>query len=182
MSWELDLTDQMIGLNRSQKKAMKDEIGKLIITEIERTTRGGRSPVNGENFKPLSPEYRALKKKSGKGGAANLHLTDTMIAAIANKNTAAGVKIEQKGRTEKLKLFNHNTGDTLKKRQVLPDEDKGEVFNQTIMRKVDRVVRKFRSEIISEKELADILRQEQITGQQEGTGVTVTLADVINGS
>lgn len=102
---------------------VKEKIAKALISEVKKNLRSSTSPVTGEKLTPLSDKYRAIKKKQGKGTSANLKLfgdlQDSLDSRISGNKVSIGIFGETK---EKLKSFNHNTGDTLPKRQFLPDD------------------------------------------------------------
>lgn len=142
-SYTLDLTEELRDVPFNKRKKMKSEIGKLLVKEIDSTTKRNRSPVDNARYEKLSKGYREIKIKKGKGGSPNLHLNNKMISSLRNNNARNGVRIESKSKKQIPKLFNHNTGDTLPQRQILPDEELFEDFSPKIMKKVNKIVRKF---------------------------------------
>lgn len=143
-SYNLDLTDELSDVPRSKHKMLKKRVGKLILKEIESTTRKQRSPVDGESYPRLSPKYKIKKRKAGKGTKADLHLNNKMIRSIKEHNTREGVKFEITKKKEIPKAFNHNIGDTVPQRQIMPDEELSETFSPRIMRKVEDIIAKHR--------------------------------------
>ena len=113
----------MKNLTRSEKTRAKREIAEFILAEIENTTQAGVSPVTGGVFKKLSKKYAADKKKFGKGSSADLHLTDAMLNNLRADIKSESIEFKITNKKEKLKAFNHNTGDTIPQRQFIPNEN-----------------------------------------------------------
>lgn len=109
-------------MNRTQKIKTKREIAEYLLTEIENYTRAGISPVDGGEFADLSTKYKKKKQAMGKGGQADLHLTNAMINAIQARFKENGVELAITNSKEKKKAYNHNVGDTLPERPFLPDD------------------------------------------------------------
>lgn len=121
------------GLSDSEKAEAKQIAGEIIVDEIQDFLDNSKSPAIGGKF----------KKRLAKGGKSQLFEDGDMRAAItfAELNgDAIEVGIFKSAKTiEKLKSFNHNTGDTLPERRFIPDKSKG--FKRSIMKKVDEAIR-----------------------------------------
>ena len=116
---------------------MKREVASIILEAIENHTQGSISPVTGAQFKKLSKEYAAKKRKKTGSGSPDLHLNDKMIAAIkAHVSKGDGVEFAIKQKAQIGKAHNHNTRKTKKatspKRQFMPNDEKGQQFNKRI--------------------------------------------------
>ncbi|NIM97870.1 MAG: hypothetical protein GTO24_07255 [candidate division Zixibacteria bacterium] len=122
VSYELKLPKKTDKLNKRQKADLKRDIAEHVLTRIESDTRAGFSPVDGGEFADLSKAYKAKKKKEGKGTRADLHLKDDMIESIKAVFKEDSIIFKITDRTEKLKAFNHNKGDTVPQRPFLPDD------------------------------------------------------------
>ena len=152
ISYSLNLSEKLKKIPRSKRKDAKELIGNYLLDAIFNDTESAKSPVTGRKFKALSKEYKSLKKANTGRGAADLRLTETMLPSLMAKNTTNGVKIEITKRVEKLKAFNHITGDTLPSRPFLPD-DNGEAvkpklkganqFRTSIVRGIDDIIEDF---------------------------------------
>lgn len=119
--------------------AIKKEIGNLIVEEIMNDLENKISPVDGSKFEPLSEKYAKFKKIEVGNKDPNLELYGDLKAAILSRSTRDGVEIYIKGK-ETPKAFNHNVGDTVPKRQFIPDEDAGETFRSAIMDKISGLI------------------------------------------
>ena len=128
ISYELDLTEKLKG--KKNKKNLKELIGNYLLDSVLSDTASAKSPVTGKPFQKLSKEYKAIKKITHGSVKADLRFNKDMMAKLKVKNTVKGVKLEITHKLEKLKAFNHITGDTLPSRPFLPD-DKGVAVKPT---------------------------------------------------
>lgn len=142
----VDLSRDLDGLTSSQQTQLKNIVGEALIEEVRSKSLSGKSPVTNENYDPLDPKYKALKKKLVGSSRANLLLFGTMLGDLKHGNRESSVDLKMTDGLQKKKMFNHNTGDTLKKRQALPNSD-GEGFHDSILRKVNRIIKDFKSGI-----------------------------------
>lgn len=139
------MSKKLEGLSKKEKTKVKNEVAEYVLTEIENHTQAETSPVDGSTFKKLSKKYAEIKKKRVGNKDPDLHLTNRMLDSLMVKNKENGIEFKITDRKEKLKSFNHNKGDTLPKRQFLPDDSKGGkfgTFNQNIRKGIDSIVRK----------------------------------------
>ena len=139
---KVNLSTELEGLTVAQKKDLKQIVGDTIVDEVRESSRKKTSSVTGRAFPKLSKEYRAIKRSAGGVGQPNLRLTGNMLDSLgSNTNRANGVSVtipeHQAG-----KSFNHIKGDTLPKRQFLPD--KGQAFKKEIMKAINQKVRDFK--------------------------------------
>ena len=106
--------------------------------------QGSSSPVKGEGkFKALSKEYKKRKRKIAGNTKANLKLFGDLDEAMeieANENSFT-ISIKDDN-TEK--AYNHNVGDTLPKRQFIPDETRGETFKRSVVKKIKDEIAKYK--------------------------------------
>lgn len=77
----IDLTEELTGLTRAQKKEVREQIAELIIEQTLKDLADQRSPIEGYGkFAKLSPEYAAEKMALTGSKAANLDLSGEMIS------------------------------------------------------------------------------------------------------
>ena len=146
-SYLLNLERRLQGLSRKQRTQAKNEIRDYVLSEIESHTQAQTSPVDGSRFAELSSAYRKVKRALGKGGDADLHLNNDMINSLHAVNKENGVEFRITDSLEKLKSFNHNTGDTVPRRQFLPDDQrrgKFGTFNSDIRDGINSIIRRVR--------------------------------------
>ncbi len=146
----INLKEALSKVKPKNRAKVKEKVAKAVISEIKKSLRSSTSPVTGEKLEPLSKEYQKIKRKMGKGGSANLKLLGDMQSSLDSRVSGNKVTIGIFGDTkEKLKSFNHNTGDTLPKRQFLPNTEeevtlrgkrgKGQ-FHSTLLNRIKRII------------------------------------------
>lgn len=137
---KINLGKEFKGLTAIQKSKITARVAKLVRKEVGNdAVNNALSSVTGKRFKGLSKKYKALKKKAGKGTRANLVFEGDMLGNFKQSSTVQTVTLKITKPKEILKFHNHNTGDTLPQRQVLPNE--GEAFRSGIMKKINKVIR-----------------------------------------
>lgn len=123
---------------QAQRESVKKDVGDFVVNEILRFVETGISPVKGEGkFKALNKKY-ADKEKNG-NRKANLELDGDMLDALTFEITGNGIEVGVFNEKETPKAFNHNTGDTLPKRQFIPNEDQG--FKRRISSGINDIIR-----------------------------------------
>lgn len=136
VSKSIDL-DLPANLPADVKNDIKDEVGSFLVDSILDYVGEGRSPVTGRGFKQLDKEY-ADREKGGRT-LANLDLEGDMLNSLIYRKTGDGVDVGIFDDSQTPKAFNHNTGDTLPKRQFIPDES--ENFVGDIKKGVEKIVK-----------------------------------------
>ena len=143
ISYKLDLKDKFNKkkIAPSKRKALSELIGVTILDEIVQYLDKGSTPVSkGEYKRGLSKEYKAKKTKQGKRSYADMQLTESMLSNLRVDARKDSVELKLTDSTEKKKAYNHNVGDTLPKRQWLPDDSKDEKLKRTITSKINRII------------------------------------------
>lgn len=141
---KINLRDELAGLSREKKSQAKAEIEVFTQASMLASMDAGRSPVSGGSWKKsLSKEYKAAKKKAGKSGIADLELTGSMQNSMQFGFSGNNLEIKITDTTNKKKMFNHNTGDTLPTRQALPNT--GENLKKPIMDGIKRIIKDIKS-------------------------------------
>ena len=90
ISSEIDL-DLPSNLSRTAGNKVKDNAGELIIDTILQRVGAAKSPLQGGSWPVLSDEYKALKKRDGRGTKANLEFSGDMLDALEFKRTNKGI-------------------------------------------------------------------------------------------
>lgn len=142
ISYFYDLSDQLEGVtSRQEREAIKARAGDILLDEVMEFTAKSNSPVKGKGrFKALSKEYKAVKKKQGKGTKANLRLDLDMLPSIKVVKKKDGVELTITDSIEKKKAYNHIVGDTVPSRSFLPDDAQSETFKKPINDRVNREI------------------------------------------
>lgn len=144
ISYSLDLEAEFDKQNikPSQRKALSDVIGGVLLDEMLQYLDKGSSPVaKGQYKKTLSKEYKKIKKKKTGKSIADLQLTDSMLGDLKFTSTKKGVELKITDSEQKKKSYNHNVGDTLPTRQFLPNDANNETFKRPIMKKIKDIIK-----------------------------------------
>lgn len=120
------------------------DAGNAALDAVKGYMEGSSSPVKGEGkFKALSKEYKKKKRKIAGNDKANLKLFGDLDEAMeidADENSFT-ISIRDDN-TEK--AYNHNVGDTLPKRQFIPDDQRGETFKRSVVKKIKEQISKYK--------------------------------------
>lgn len=134
------------GLNKSEQKEIKKEVGTFLVESILDKIGQQVSPVSGGRFKKeLSPEYAKEKGTN----IANLELNGDMLSALEFKITETGVEVGIWDSDQAIKSFAHNTGyeghpyleSTKLKRQFIPRGD--EKLKQDILKGARNIIQEY---------------------------------------
>lgn len=124
-------------LPRDVKQQVKFEVGEAIVNGIQDYLGSASTPVSGGDYEPqLSEEYK--KKKRG-APIANLLEDGDLWDAMSYDAVAGGVEVGIWDSDQAPKAYNHQVGDTLPRRQYLPDENQS--FKKPIEDKIKRIIR-----------------------------------------
>ena len=128
------------GLDDSEKEDLKASIGEFVISEMLRYVADGTSPVSGGRaFKKLTKKY--AEKEKGGDTTANLDLHGDMLGSLTFEPSSKGIKVGIFDSDQAIKSYNHNVGDTLPKRQFIPNAD--EDFKKDIMKGIDSIIKDY---------------------------------------
>lgn len=141
IKFDLDLSDKLKDVPKDKRSEAKQAAADFLRDAIFQDTSVGRSSVNGAKWKGLSKKYKKFKQKQGKGGLADLDFDSEMLNSLIVRKSAKGVTTEIKRGGEIPKAYNHITGDTLPKRQFMPDE--GETWRKGILDGITSVISEF---------------------------------------
>ena len=126
VSQTIDLK-KVLGIDLTDYPEVKKAIGQAIIDLMVSRTEDGLD-VNGKKFAKYSNEYKESLpfKAFGKTAKVNLTQAGDMLSLIDILDDSGNkLKIGWADETENAKAYNHNTGDTVPKRQFfgITDED-----------------------------------------------------------
>lgn len=111
-----------------------DKIGEFLLEKINQKLDQSNSPVKGGKF----------KKKKADGSSSQLFEEGDLRINIDYRPHRRGVKVgvfDDSEEVERLKSFNHNTGDTLPKREFIPNASDSEAgFKGDINRGVSKLI------------------------------------------
>jgi len=119
--------EELLGVSFRGQKDLRLAIAQRVIDYIVERTEDGKD-IRGNSFSAYKPSYKKstvfelLKDSSD----PNMKLTGTMLASIDVLSEGSNtIVIGFDDKTETLKAFNHNTGDTVRKREffgIRPDD------------------------------------------------------------
>lgn len=118
------------------------EIADFIRDEMLQHIGAGNSPVSGGAWKKsLSKDYEKIKSKLSSAKFANMELTGAMLDSLETKIVDGKIQVGWFGGKEAAKANNHNIGDTLPQRQLIPG--KGQSFKRDIVQGAKEIAREF---------------------------------------
>lgn len=122
-----------------RRSEVQEEIATFLLESILEHVGSGKSPVAGGKFKStLSSEYAERKGDN----LANLDLTGDMLRALEFKISKDGsITFGVWDDDQAPKFYNHQVGDTLPRRQVLPEEEQS--FKREINAGVKRIIEEY---------------------------------------
>ncbi len=137
---DLDLAGIPEGDWSNAKEEVLDYVKEQILVDLSRA----QSPVTGEAFVALSPEYAKRKAEVSSAVIPNMELTGDLLDALVSRD-ARGSKIEVGwfDPDQAIKAFNHTTGDTVPKRPLIPDPK--EDFRPEIMEGIKAILDGYRA-------------------------------------
>ena len=142
--------------NREQTKIKKD-VGEFLVEQILQYVAEQGSPIAGEPWPKLSPEYKKKKKAEGLSPVANLEASGELLDALTFKTTEDGLEIgffnDQAWKADGHVKFSGLQNNT-PQRRFLPAE--GQSFKADIQKEVERIVLDAKSEGFDKSGLADI--------------------------
>lgn len=129
--------DGIEGVRREVNSArVKKKAAQLTIREMKTFISRGISPVLGFRRYPAYKNPKKYPAGRKPNRPVNLKLSGDMLNALTFRDRAkTGIEIGWFRGKQKKKAANHNDGDTVPKRKILPTK-KGERFNASITRKL----------------------------------------------
>ena len=131
ISFTLDLSDQIKKVPKDKRMETTELVGLALIDSIGEYTSRGNSPVSKGEYKKKMADGKTL---------SDLYESGAMFGNLKVDALMSKVRIKLTKPKEKLKGYNHNTGDTLPVRKFLPNDESGEKFKPAIMKKVMEII------------------------------------------
>jgi len=155
----IDLSDELDGLTKAQKRELVDQIGELLVEQVLSYVADVSTPVSGAGFKKtLSPEYKKRKLDEVGSGEPNLDLTGEMLNSLTYKVQGEKIELGVFGE-DAPKADGHNNfsgKSSLPQRRFLPGE--GQEFKSDIKRLVKETVESYKADNVrvTKEDLKDI--------------------------
>lgn len=155
----IDLSDELDGLTKEQKRELVDQIGELLVEQVLSYVADVSTPISGAGFKrTLSPEYKKRKLDEVGSGEPNLDLTGEMLNSLTYKVQGEKIELGVFGE-DAPKADGHNNfsgKSSLPQRRFLPGE--GQEFKSDIKRLVKETVESYKADNVrvTKEDLKDI--------------------------
>lgn len=140
-SSEIDLFSDTPLMSDDAKARVTDKVGLFLVEQILGAVATEESPVSGESWPGLSPEYKKIKKAEGASPVPNMELTGDMLNSLTFRPTARGVEVGFFGdQADKADGHNKLSGreNNTPKRRFLPGE--GQDFKSSIASEVEAII------------------------------------------
>jgi hypothetical protein len=137
-----EFTPDLSGVPEELIEDALDEIGTFLIESILEHVGEAKTPVSGGKYaaKLRSKAYIEMKGDD----MANLDLTGDMLRALEWVPNGDSIIIGVFDKDQAPKAYNHNFGDTLPRRQFLPESDQN--FKREILNGVKRIIEEYKGE------------------------------------
>jgi len=146
VSYTYDLDDLLKDVPEEDREDAALDAGEAALGAVKSYMEGQSSPVSSQGrYKALSKEYKKKKRKIAGNERANLKLFGDLDESLEVDADDNSFTISVKGRENTLKAYNHNVGDTLPKRQFLPDE--GQKFKRNVVAKIKEQIAKYKKPV-----------------------------------
>ena len=160
----LEFKEELMGLNKAQKKEVLDQIGELLVEQILEAVGDQKSPVTGNAFRPLSIEYARRKKEEVGNTKANLDLFGDMLQSVDYRVRDDKIEIGVFG-SEAPKADGHNnlSGESkIPTRRFIPAE--GQTFTPEIKTLITETVEAYKADnlTLKKKDLREIQSQKEL--------------------
>lgn len=144
VSFTYDLDELLEDVPIEDREDAAYEAGNIALDAVKSYMSKQSSPVKGEGkFKSLSKDYKKIKQKVAGNKKANLklygNLDESMELEADDSSFTISIRPDNAG-----KAYNHNVGDTLPKRQFLPDDANGETFKRNVVSKIKQEIKKYK--------------------------------------
>ena len=148
--YKVNLDKELDGLSDSFKAEASEIAGQAVLDKLKEYVGKQQSPVSGQGkYKALSSDYKKFKRKTVGNGKANLSLFGDLLESIDVDADIDGFELVIDDPTEVLKSYNHNKGDTIPKRQFIPEDT--QKFKRDIIKSYEKKLQEFKKNRIPEK-------------------------------
>ena len=150
VSFTYDVSKHLKGVPEEDREDAAYDAGEAALEKISEFMDKQRSPVKGERaFAALQSErYKAYKQKKAGNKKANLRLTGKMLESLDVDADESSFTISVVGGTNDVeKAYNHNVGDTLPKRQFLPDDKRNQEFKGDVVKAIKEAINRYKKPI-----------------------------------
>ena len=152
VSYTLDVSEYLEDVPEDDREDATFEAGEAALEKITEYMENRKTPVSGvKNFRALSKEYAKIKQKRVGNKNPNLRLTGKLIESLDVESDNKSFSIRVIGKKDTEKAYNHNTGDTVPKRQFLPDDTKrsgpGSKFKRDVVSVIKKTINRYKKPV-----------------------------------
>lgn len=152
VSYTYDASKLLEDVPKDDREDATYEAGEAALQKIHEYMGKQVSPVSGEGkYRALNKKsgYRKLKQKMVGNKKANLRLTGSLIESMEVDANDSSFTISVSS-DEAAKAYNHNEGDTLPKRQFLPNDeatDKNSRLKRDVVKVIKEAINRYKKPI-----------------------------------
>lgn len=140
--YRIDLKEKLKDVRPGKRKEAARAFGEALRDKMFEFMDNENSPVSGRRrFRKLTDGYRKRKLEQGASPKPDLKLSNAMRRSIKVNAKKSEVELAITDSLQKKKAYNHNVGDTLPRRQFIPD-DNGK-FKRDIINAANKSIKKY---------------------------------------
>lgn len=160
LEYRVNLKKQLKGIkDKDQRKRAAKIAGEEALKKLKEYMDRQKSPVTGNRFKALKKKtkdgkptaYPDYKQEVAGNKKANLKLTGDMINEIELDYDKDSFTIFIDDPDETAKAYNHNVGDTVAKRNFIPNDARKEKFHRSIRDKYEKKIKDYAKKLPKKK-------------------------------
>lgn len=151
-------------LDEKTANQVKEDVGQFIVEQILLTVADAKSPIKGEKWPALNPQYKKIKERDGADPIANLELYGDMLNELTFESTDEGIAIgffdtDQAWIADGHVKFSGEENNT-PQRRFLPDV--GDEFIGSIQTGIERIIADAQTTLFSKQDFEDIKSATQL--------------------
>ena len=147
VSFTYDVNKHLKGVPENDREDAANDAGEAALEKISEYMEKRRSPVKGKNknFDELSTKYAKIKQKRVGNKKPNLRLTGELLESLDVEADDNSFTLRVTGSDNNIqKSYNHNVGDTVPKRQFLPNDANNEQLKGDVVKAIKDAIKKYK--------------------------------------
>lgn len=147
VSFTYDVNKHLKGVPENDREDAANDAGEAALEKISEYMEKRRSPVKGnnKNFAELSDKYAKIKQKRVGNKKPNLRLTGELLESLDVEADSNSFTLRVTGSENNIeKSYNHNVGDTVPKRQFLPNDANNEQLKGDVVKAIKDAIKKYK--------------------------------------
>jgi len=144
VSFKYDVTKHLKSVPNEDREDAANDAGEAALEKISEFMEKQRSPVKGQfSYPKLSKEYADFKQSKVGNKKPNLRLNGELLESLDVEADDDSFTISVTGSDENIKkAYNHNVGDTLPKRQFIPNDN--QTFKGEVVKAIKDAIKKYK--------------------------------------